>query len=379
MNWFKKKEEETTKIKPESEDFGYLKVVLENISDGVIVIDEMMRIIEASQISETWLGLKKGEMIGLTIDTVLKTSENDLEIMAALKSANKWEKEVELISYNKKTSRVKIEIYRIVRYAVIILKKIEDNAKLLEFVSTASHEMRTPVASIQGYLSLAINPKTATIDERARKYLTAANLSSQHLGKLFLDLLDTTKLEVGNTKLRSVAIDLKEKIKEIGVLQLPLFNEAKISFSLDQEELGQLVYVFADESYLKEAVDNLLENAKKWTKPGGEVELKVLGQDNMAIIRVKDSGAGIGPEDLPHIFQKFYRADNSDTREIGGTGLGLYLVKEKIEKMGGKVWVESELGRGSTFYIGLPRISEAEFRKIKLAEQNQSKMQTSGV
>jgi K+-sensing histidine kinase KdpD len=101
----------------------------------------------------------------------------------------------------------------------------------------------------------------------------------------------------------------------------------------------------------------------------------VRGDADRAMISVKDSGIGISAEDLGHIFQKFYRADNSQTRTAGGTGLGLYLVKQRVEAMGGKVWAESQYGRGSTFYVSLPRISADEYQKRLIAYQNQQAAQ----
>ena len=118
-------------------------------------------------------------------------------------------------------------------------------------------------------------------------------------------------------------------------------------------------------------MDNLIENALKYTPEGGSVYVNVRGDGDRVVINVTDTGIGISADDLGHIFQKFYRADNSDTREIGGTGLGLYLVKQRVEAMGGKVWAESAFGDGSTFYVSLPRLTEDEYNKRMIAVQNQ--------
>jgi hypothetical protein len=123
----------------------------------------------------------------------------------------------------------------------------------------------------------------------------------------------------------------------------------------------------ADKDHLREVVSNIIENAIKYTKEG-LVEVDVIGDDEQITVSVKDSGIGIPPEDLPHLFQKFYRVDNSDTREIGGTGLGLYLSRRLVENMNGRVWVESKFQKGSTFFVSLPRLTDAEVQAAQEKE-----------
>ena len=125
---------------------------------------------------------------------------------------------------------------------------------------------------------------------------------------------------------------------------------------------------------MREIMDNVIENAIKYTPEGGEIYINVVGDDHNAVINVSDNGIGISADDLQHVFQKFYRADNSDTREIGGTGLGLYLVKQRVEAMGGHVWAESVVGEGTTFYVSLPRISAEEYNKRMIAVSNNQMM-----
>ena len=121
---------------------------------------------------------------------------------------------------------------------------------------------------------------------------------------------------------------------------------------------------------LKLIIDNLVGNAIKYTPAGGSIYVNVRGDGDHALINVTDTGLGISGDDLPHIFQKFYRSDNSDTRTIGGTGLGLYIVKKRVESLGGRVWAESAFGEGSTFYVSLPRLSNEEYEKRMIAYNN---------
>ena len=241
--------------------------------------------------------------------------------------------------------------------------------------------MRTPIASIEGYIGLALNPQTATIDARARQYLESAHASSQHLGRLFKDLLDATKLDDHRIRPHAVPMELNGFVKKFAEDYTQKFAEKRLQYSFGAEDkktnnfggrvLKQVVYTFADPDFLGEILANLIENAIKYTPEGGAIWVNVQGDGDRALINVTDTGIGIGSEDLQHIFQKFYRADNSHTRTVGGTGLGLYLVKQRAEAMSGKVWAESSFGEGSTFYVSLPRLSDEEYERRQIAIQNQ--------
>lgn len=263
-----------------------------------------------------------------------------------------------------------------------ITEELKEEGEQMEFISTASHEMRTPVATIDGYLSLCLNPQTATIDERARNYLTTAHAASQHLGKLFQDLLDVTKLDDSRVQPKFVPAEMTEMVQNITQDYIPRAEEQKINFtfgandsaSVNKKKLNQVVYSYVDPDFMREILDNLIDNAFKYTPSGGSIYVNVRGDGDRVLINVTDTGMGISADDLGHIFQKFYRADNSDTRTIGGTGLGLYIVKQRTEAMGGQVWAESAFGEGSTFYVSLPRLTADEYEKRMIPIRNQ-KMQ----
>lgn len=259
-----------------------------------------------------------------------------------------------------------------------ITKELAEESEHNEFISTASHEMRTPVATIDGYLALCLNPQTATVDDRAKGYLESAKKASEHLGHLFQNLLDVTKLDDGRIRPEFVPAEMVSLIKQISDDHITKAQEKQLNFAFgvkdpvnpEDHRLEQVLYASVDQNFMREIMDNLIDNAIKYTPSGGSVYVNVIGDGDKVLINVTDTGIGINSTDLQHVFQKFYRADNTDTREIGGTGLGLYIVKQRVEAMGGRVWAESTFGQGTTFYVALPRISSEEYQKRMIAVEN---------
>ena len=253
-----------------------------------------------------------------------------------------------------------------------------------DFVSTASHEMRTPVAAIEGYLQLALNEKVSKIDPKARNYLEKALDSTHHLGQLFQDLLTSAKAEDGRLVSHPVVVELGSYLENLaeafrfaadkkGLLTDFIFGTSgnNTGSQAGEHVVRPLYYVHVDPDRLREVITNLFDNAVKYT-PSGKISLGLTGNNDVVQLFVKDTGPGIPPEDLPHLFQKFYRVDNSATRTIGGTGLGLFISKKIIELYKGRVWAESTVGKGSTFYINLPRISAQRAEELKTAEAQSS-------
>ncbi|MBO7132161.1 PAS domain-containing protein [Candidatus Saccharibacteria bacterium] len=374
------------------------EIALNAINDGVIMTDKngIIEFVNPAAVTMTNIS-SASNALKFSYDTIIKLeskegrelSEAENPLTNAMKTGQALEPFRGSLIVNHSDKRIPIAISVLIVNSINqeriitfrnITKELQEEGEQTEFISTASHEMRTPVATIDGYLSLALNPQTATIDERARGYLSAAEAASKHLGKLFQDLLDVTKLDDGRIRPNLVPAEMVELVKTITDDYLPRAKESKINFTFGSNEPGtlgtnrrmeQVVYSFVDLNFVREILDNLVDNALKYTPEGGSVYVNVRGDGDRVLINVTDTGIGISADDLAHIFQKFYRADNSDTRTIGGTGLGLYLVKQRVEAMGGKVWAESAFGEGSTFYVSLPRITSAEYEKRMIAVRQQ--------
>lgn len=383
------------------EQSSLAEIVLKSIHDGVIMTDKagIVQFINPAAATMTEYG-SSAKATGLSFDLVIKLeskegrefTEKDNPLIVAMKNGQDLEPTQVALVASTSGKRIPISISmhladgmsqnRVITFRDIT-KELEEEGEQTEFISTASHEMRTPVATIDGYISLCLNPQTATIDERARGFLTSAQGASKHLGQLFHDLLDVTRLDDGRARTHFEPIEMVEFVKNISNDYLTRANENKVTLNFgsggennssfgDAHRMSQLVYCNIDIDFLREVLDNLIENAIKYTPAGGSIYVNVRGDGDRVLINVTDTGIGISADDLSHIFQKFYRADNSDTREIGGTGLGLYLVKQRVEALGGRVWAESAFGEGSTFYVSLPRISHDEYEKLMIAKQNQA-------
>ena len=377
---------------------GLAELALKNIHDGVIITDKagVVRFINPAAVamtecgsSDRAIGLDYGLLFKLETKEGRELSESENPLIQAMRTSQPLESCQCCLIAGQSEKRIPIAISvlpvnntaqnHIITFRNIA-KELAEEGEQTEFISTASHEMRTPVATIDGYISLTLNPQTATIDERARGYLTAAEKASKHLGKLFQDLLDVTKLDDGKIKPRFEPAEMVGLVKSISDDYAMRAKDANLNLSFgtndpssfgDSHRMGQVVYGFVDINFMREILDNLIENAIKYTPAGGSIYVNVRGDGDRVLINVTDTGIGISSDDLGHIFQKFYRADNSDTRTIGGTGLGLYLVKQRVEAMGGRVWAESAFGEGSTFYVSLPRITSDEYEKRMIVVRNQ--------
>lgn len=375
-------------------------LVLNTIDSGVIIvlptgvieyINPAAVSLLGGQMAQNFLGAKLEDILKLENGQgVVIPAQNNLVFYAVNNGQNYTTREYFLVNLQGQKKPVAFKIItahspkneRIVTF-YDITSELEAESEQTEFISTASHEMRTPVASIEGYLGLALNPKTATIDERAKKYLEEAHKSSQHLGKLFRDLLDVTKLDDKRIKAHLTPIEVTSTVRSIAEGQIPKMSEKNIHFTFGSSSsanmnggrvINQEVFAAVDVDFLREIINNLIENAIKYTNNGGGIWVNVRGDGDRVLINVTDTGIGISPEDSKHVFQKFYRADNSETRTIGGTGLGLYIVKERVEAMSGSTWVESTFGEGSTFYVAFPRLTYEEYLRRKQIEANTQAM-----
>ncbi|HSH56151.1 MAG TPA: ATP-binding protein [Candidatus Limnocylindrales bacterium] len=383
-------------------------IIVNAIEDGVVLVDASSKIQSFNPGAVLITGWKESDAMNLDQSTVIKLvdgknqpyTEENCPIRRALREGvTVRDNTASLITQSNKSIPISLnvspladgkkKVFAVVAVFRDVSEERAEEARRAEFISTASHEMRTPVAAIEGYLALALNDKVATVDSRARDYLEKAHLSTQHLGKLFQDLLTSAKAEDGRLSSHPVAIEMGAYLQQLSddlkfsAEKKGLFTDFTIGASGDVTDasidIGKVVkplyYVQADADRLREVVTNIFDNAVKYTE-SGRVSIGLTGNQQVVQFYIKDTGPGIGADDLPHLFQKFYRVDNSATRTIGGTGLGLFICRKIVELYRGRIWAESELGKGTTFFINLPRLSTAQATQLQAAEASTSQLPT---
>lgn len=377
------------------------EIILNAIDDGVILLDSEQNIQLFNPAAGRITGWEPVDAVGISYKGVLQLqndraelyAENETPIFRAYhEKVAVHDRHANLVTKSKSVTSLDISVtplldanQTVIGAAVVfrdVSEQRKEEAQRADFISTASHEMRTPVAAIEGYLALALNDKVSKIDAKARGFLDKAHESTKHLGKLFQDLLTSAKAEDGRLTSHPVVIEMGQFLSELTDtfkftaqsknlgLEFVLGAQGSIVDASDTSTIKPLYYVHADPDRIREAVTNLFDNAIKYTE-SGKVSIGLTGDDSVVQIRVQDTGPGIPTQDQSHLFQKFYRVDNSSTRTIGGTGLGLFICRKIVELYHGRIWVESELGQGSTFYINLPRLSGAKAAELQKQEAAQ--------
>jgi heavy metal sensor kinase len=220
------------------------------------------------------------------------------------------------------------------------------------FVDYAAHELQTPLAVLQTNLEVTLN-KARTIDEYREALLN--NLEQvERLAALTRDLLTLTRLAGDRTPVRLRPLALEPLLRELTAELEVLADDYRVGLSLQAEPAP---LVLGDPQWLKQLLVNLLDNALRYTPPGGQVTIRLQAVGDRVVVAVEDTGPGIEPQHLPHLFERFYRTDSARARDSGGTGLGLPIAREIAEAHNGTVTVESRVGKGSTFTLHLPAFS----------------------
>jgi signal transduction histidine kinase len=241
-----------------------------------------------------------------------------------------------------------------------LFHEIEDKSRQLEaasrhkseFLANMSHELRTPLNAVIGFSEVLIQRMFGALNDKQEEYLKDIYASGQHLLSLINDILDLSKIEAGRMELAPAPFHLPSALENAVTLVRERAGRHGIALQVDiNPRLGEVV---GDERKVKQVLLNLLSNAVKFTPEGGRMSLKAVLTNGLVEISVSDTGIGIAPEDQAAIFEEFRQVGSDETRKQEGTGLGLTLAKKFVELHGGRLWVESELGRGSTFTFTLP-------------------------
>ena len=236
-----------------------------------------------------------------------------------------------------------------------ILNDITERKRLEnEFISLVSHELRTPMTSTIGALDLLNSGQLGTLSDRGKQILQVAIRNSERLIRLVNDILDLERMKSGKIAINPIPCNCYPLLVQAIETMQAMATKAEVKLILELCDNISQVVLNLDQDLILQTLTNLLSNSIKFTEPGGTVKLTATIRDNYCCIVVRDTGRGIPADKLESIFERFQQVDASDSRSKGGTGLGLAICRHIVRRHQGKIWVESELGKGSAFHIQLP-------------------------
>src|ERR671922_1095168 len=351
---------------------GYIENLVENAADIILSTDLEDRILTWNRGAEMTLGYSKEEVIGKHLSILLPPQRvHELAEMRAKVELSGALRDIEVESNKKGGAAIYLslsvspitdgdgKIVGFLRVAKDITEKKRYERRLKEldklksdFVSNVSHELRTPLTAIKGSLDNMLDGLTGDLNEKQSRYLVRIKSNADRLARLINDLLDLSRIEAGiklkrtNLSLPSIAREVVESLGSVAAQKL-------ISFEINCPDIN--LTAWADPDRIGEVLTNLLGNAIKFTPTGGNVIVSLRRSgDNWVEVSIADTGPGITSEEASRIFDKFYQVSNPEQRKAMGTGLGLSIAKALVEMHGGKIWLESEVGKGSIFSFTLP-------------------------
>lgn len=338
------------------------EAVIRSIAEGLVVVDAKGRVIMMNPAAEKLLGVSKKERIGKSISEDIKGPR----LLSLAKSSQDGKnKEIELVSQRDDTKKVLRASTAVIEDEsgqtvgmVSVLSDVTKQRELDElksnFVANVSHELRTPLVAIGKSISLILNKTTGRLSEAQEQLLSIADRNLKRLTFLINDLLDLSRLEAGKMSIRREYSSIEEIIRE-SIDGLKTWADTK-SIKIEKNIEGGLPEVYIDPDRIIQVFNNLIGNSIKFTPTNGVISVKAkLRKENLEIeIGVQDTGIGISKENLSKVFNKFYQAGERVATDISGTGIGLSIAKEIVELHGGKIWAESEKGKGTEFVFTVP-------------------------
>ena len=371
--------EEKRKLMEEelAQERDLLQALIDNIPDSIYFKDDKNRFIRVNKARAELSGTTPENMIGKTDfdffpqEQAIEAFADDNRVMESnrplvdkvekithVDGSEHWFSVTKIPRHNEKgevigTMGISRDITERKRAESLIRKQNERLKELdrmkSEFLSTAAHELRTPLTSILGFSEILLERKLDK--ERQNRFLKIINEEAKGLADLINDLLDVSRIESGRGfKIKKAPFELRNTILE----NVDLFKSQTDKHDFEVNIPGDLARIEADEDKINQVMENLISNAVKFSPQGGKITVSVEQAEGEVKISVVDNGTGIPQKDLPHIFERFYRVENASTHGMGGAGLGLAIAKYIVESHGGKIWAESEVGKGSTFSFTLP-------------------------
>lgn len=343
--------------------------LLQSIGDGVVATDKEGRIIYANKVAYQMLKLKEKDVFGKLITEVVQAQTHDgKEIPQTERPINlvlKKKKPISLVNFyvcrdaTKFPASITIspifldeEIIGTIEVFRDITHEIEVDKAKTEFVSLASHQLRTPLSTINWYSEMLLAGDAGKINKTQKQYLDEIYNGNKRMVELVNSLLNVSRIELGTFAIDPVPTNIADVAKTTISEITPQIKIKGIELTENYDP--GIPVINLDPKMTKILIQNLMTNAVKYTPEKGKVGIEIKTEKKDLLIKVSDNGYGIPKDAQDKIYQKLYRADNVREKETDGTGLGLYLVKSIVETVGGKIWFESELDKGTTFYITIP-------------------------
>lgn len=367
------------------ENQAFLDSIIENIPDMIFVKDaKELRFIRFNKAGEDLLGFKKSDLLGkndydfFPKDQADFFTSRDRSVLDHKVLVDIPEEPIDTKFKGKRILHTKkipiLDDKGEPRYLLGISEDITDRKKMeegirvieelreldrmkSEFISVAAHQLRTPLSAVRWTVNLLLGDELGAPTPDQKKFLLKAFETTDRMIGLVNDLLGADRVASDKFRYDMQPVDMLELVDSVVSELLPLAAVRNIRMIAPSRSDKQTYLVKADSEKLRGVLQNLLENSIKYSPSGREVELGIIDGEKEIKVSVKDSGIGIPPEEQARVFERFYRASNAVKVEANGSGLGLYIVKSVIEKHGGRIWFESKVGSGTTFYFTIPKMA----------------------
>lgn len=357
-----------TMLRQQREEASRNEAILRSITDGVLVNDTEGRVILMNAAAERILEARAAAALGQDVRNFFGAAEpegreravravNEMLAPAGGGEPRSTQTQLEISGRIISTTIAPVlterrELLGLVTVLRDITREVQADRAKSEFVSTVSHELRTPMTAIKGYTDLLALGAVGELNEAQERFLRIIQENANRLTALINDLLDISRIETGRIELSLGPVSIPELVQSVANSMRTQAEEKHLDLAYQVAE--DIPAILGDKDRLTQVLMNLVGNAILYTDAGGRVEIRAERLDDALAVSVADTGIGIPPEDISKIFERFFRGESERIQQCQGTGLGLPIVKSFVEMHGGRIWVESEVGKGSTFTFTLP-------------------------
>jgi signal transduction histidine kinase/GAF domain-containing protein len=350
------------------------KAIVEGIADGVMVFDANHKVITVNPTAEHMLNLPVPIALGQDMRDLIEEADEGFDrdaTMTVLTVLSALVGSRERLEAGEPLTQTRFQIgertitasftpvalteegpFNVVAVFRDITREAEIDRMKSEFLSIAAHELRAPMTSIKGYSDMLLLGLAGEYDERQKQFLDTIKANVDRVMEMVNEFSEISRLETGTLKLDAKPLHIDKLVSEVVISLRPQIEAKEINLTLEMPP--DLPEVWGDRIRIIQVLTNLVTNAYKYTPKGGRIDIKARGVDDSLQVDVADTGVGIAPQDQERLFTRFFRADHPEVRRVTGTGLGLSITKSIVELHGGRIWVKSQLGEGSTFSFTLP-------------------------